>query len=209
MKGEKAKSAVGMGRHLSMLAAWGLSICRKLAKATGGEMNVSSVLGKGTTFSIVVPGVEVAGEELRIENGKCKMKEENSAVLHSTFSTLHSSSRRLLIADDTKMNQIVLKTMFTKLGVKDMTFANNGREALDILKDPDVKPFDFVLTDLFMPEMTGEELVAAIRADPALASNRVYLFTAEVEMKDTYAEKGFDGILLKPANLDALRKLLP
>jgi hypothetical protein len=30
-----------------------------------------------------------------------------------------------------------------------------------------------------------------------------------VEMKDTYAEKGFDGILLKPANLEALRKLLP
>ena len=59
-----------------------------------------------------------------------------------------------------------------------------------------------------MPEMTGEELAAAIRADPALASNRVYLFTAEVEMKDIYAEKGFDGILLKPANLDALRKLL-
>ena len=41
MKGEKAKSAVGMGRHLSMLAAWGLSICRKLAKAMGGEMKDS------------------------------------------------------------------------------------------------------------------------------------------------------------------------
>jgi two-component system sensor histidine kinase EvgS len=173
----------------------GLSICRKLAKAMGGEMKISSVLGKGTTFAIVVPGVEVAGEELRIENGKCKMKEESSA-------------RRILIADDTKMNQIVLKTMFTKLGVKDMTFANNGREALDILKDPAVKPFDFVLTDLFMPEMTGEELVSAIRADSALASNRVYLFTADAEMKDTYAAKGFDGILLKPANLEALKNLL-
>ena len=42
-----------------------------------------------------------------------------------------------------------------------------------------------------------------------LAKLPVYLFTAEVEMKDTYAEKGFDGILLKPANLEALRKLLP
>ena len=99
-------------------------------------------------------------------------------------------------------------TMFGKLGVTDLTFADNGREALDILKDPDVRPFDFVLTDFVMPEMTGEDLVKAIRADPALASNRVYLFTAEVEMKDSYAEKGFDGILLKPANLDSLRKLL-
>ena len=119
------------------------------------------------------------------------------------------ASHRLLIADDTKMNQVVLRTMFTKLGVKDMAFTNNGREALDILKDPAMKPFDFVLTDLFMPEMTGDELVAAIRADPALASLKVYLFTAEVEMQNAYSEKGFDGILLKPANLEALKKLLP
>ena len=50
-------------------------------------------------------------------------------------------------------------TMFGKLGVTDLTFADNGREALGILKD-------------------------------------------------SYAEKGFDGVLLKPANLDSLRKLL-
>ena len=82
------------------------------------------------------------------------------------------------------------------------------REALEAVSAPDAR-FDFVLTDAWMPEMTGMELVAAIRADPALAGIPVYLFTAEVEMKDSYAEKGFDGILLKPANLGALKKLLP
>ena len=60
-----------------------------------------------------------------------------------------------------------------------------------------------------MPEMTGMALVAAIRANPSLAKTPVYLFTAEVEMKDTFAENGFDGILLKPANLEALRSILP
>ena len=107
------------------------------------------------------------------------------------------------------MNQIVLRTMFGKLGVKDMSFADNGREALDMLTAPDAAKFDFVLTDAWMPEMTGMELVAAIRANSALAKLPVYLFTAEVEMKDTYAENGFNGILLKPANLEALKKLLP
>ena len=92
---------------------------------------------------------------------------------------------------------------------RDHFHSPNGREALDILNDPEVPPFDFVLTDLFMPEMNGDELIAAIRADPALESLIVYLFTAEVEMKDTYAEKGFSGILLKPANLESLKKLLP
>ena len=116
---------------------------------------------------------------------------------------------RILVVDDTKMNQIVLKAMFGRLGVKDISFADNGREALEMLTAPDAPKFDFVLTDAWMPEMTGMELVAAIRASAALAKLPVYLFTAEVEMKDTYAEKGFDGILLKPANLEALRKLLP
>jgi signal transduction histidine kinase len=215
----------------------GLSICRKLAKAMGGELRIASVLGKGTTFAIVVPGVKVClksegvmecgsvgvkSEELRVKSGEpdnanppqlstlnSQLPTPNSqpSTLHSSLSTLNS--HRILVADDTKMNQLVLKTMFSKLGVKDMTFANNGREALDILRDPEAPPFDLVLTDLFMPEMTGEELVAEIRADPTLVANRVYLFTAEVEMKNTYAEKGFDGILLKPANLEDIRKLLP
>ena len=76
------------------------------------------------------------------------------------------------------------------------------------MKDPATKPFDLVITDLFMPVMSGEELVAEIRADPALAPLRVCLFTADVEMKKTYAEKGFDGILLKPATLESLKGIL-
>ena len=115
---------------------------------------------------------------------------------------------RILVADDTKMNQMVLKAMFRKLGVTGITCADNGREALEILTAPDAPKFDFVLTDMWMPEMNGVKLVEAIRSNPAVAKTKVYLFTAEVEMKDSYAADGFDGILLKPANLDALRLLL-
>ena len=181
-------------------------------------MEIKSVVGKGSTFAIVVPGVE----KCKVESAKCKVGETGSGTTGTTRTdgtgdlepaspaapvTPVKASLRLLIADDTKMNQLVLKTMLAKLGVKDLTFADNGREALDILKDPSVKPFDIVLTDFVMPEMSGDELVKEIRADPALSSLKVYLFTADVEMKKTYAEKGFDGILLKPANLEALKNL--
>ena len=203
----------------------GLHICRQLAIAMGGDLEISSVLGKGATFSIVVPGVMEVGENSwssRNEAGEVgenssSSRKEGQIPLSNSNSELqlktptqnsNSNSHRVLIVDDTKMNQIVLKTMFAKLGVTDMTFADNGREAMDILKDPAVAPFDFVLTDFIMPEMTGEELAQAIRADPALKALKVYLFTAEVEMKDAYASKGFDGVLLKPANLEALKNLL-
>jgi len=179
----------------------GLHICRMLARAMGGDMEIKSVLGEGATFSVVIPGVKEVGEN----SCSCRKGENH----HSPTPTQNSNSCRILIADDTKMNQIVLRTMFSRLGVTDMTFADNGREALDILLAADAPKFDLVLTDAWMPEMTGMELVAAIRANPALEKLPVYLFTAEVEMKDTYAEYGFTGVLLKPANLEALKKLLP
>jgi len=188
----------------------GLHICRMLARAMGGDMEIRSVLGKGTTFSIVVPGVKEAGE-VGENSSSWRLKVNHHSPTQNSHSHSHSDSHSpcILIVDDTKMNQIVLRTMFGKLGVTDMTFADNGREALEILTAPDAPRFDFVLTDAWMPEMTGMDLVAAIRSNPAFAGLPVYLFTAEVEMKDTYAEKGFTGILLKPADLDALKKLLP
>ena len=182
----------------------GLHICRMLARAMGGDMEIKSALGKGATFSIVVPRVRV------VENGTTETTGTDGTNHLTTELHNHLTTQpRILVVDDTKMNQIVLKAMFGRLGVKDIAFADNGREALEMLTAPDAPKFDFVLTDAWMPEMTGMELVAAIRASAALAKLPVYLFTAEVEMKDTYAEKGFDGILLKPANLEALKKLLP
>ena len=183
----------------------GLHICRMLARAMGGDLEISSELGKGSTFSIVVPGVKVAGSEVG-ENSSSSRKD---AGIHTPTQNSNSNSHlRILVADDTKMNQMVLKAMFRKLGVAGITCADNGREALEILTAPDAPKFDFVLTDMWMPEMNGVKLVEAIRSNPAVAKTKVYLFTAEVEMKDSYAADGFDGILLKPANLDALRLLL-
>ena len=186
----------------------GLHICRLLARAMGGEMEIKSTLGKGTTVSIVVPGVKVAGNGT---GGTTETTKTDGSAQVSSVSSVPAvpSTLRILVADDTKMNQIVLRAMFAKLGVTDIMFADNGREALEIITDPDSPKFELVLTDMWMPDMDGLELVSAIRSNPAVAKTKVYLFTAEVEMKDSYRQSGFDGILLKPANLEALRKLLP
>ena len=185
----------------------GLHICRMLARAMGGDLEITSELGKGSTFAVTVPGVK------EVESGGVKSGGVNSPTPSLPHSSTHplphsSTDLRVLVADDTKMNQLVLQAMFRRLGVSDLTFADNGREALEILTAPDAPKFDFVITDAWMPVMTGMEFVRAVRSDPALAGTRVYLFTAEVEMKDTYAADGFDGIVLKPANLESLRRLL-
>lgn len=71
-----------------------------------------------------------------------------------------------------------------------------------------VAGFDIYLGEVAFSIAVVLAVGAVCIAGKRLAARVVYLFTAEVEMKDSYAEKGFDGILLKPANLEALKSLM-
>ena len=70
------------------------------------------------------------------------------------------------------------------------------------------RPYDLVLTDMWMPNLDGEGLVKDIRANASLAALRVLVVTADVEIRDKAAEMGFDGILLKPVTTAALEQTL-
>jgi CheY-like chemotaxis protein len=59
-----------------------------------------------------------------------------------------------------------------------------------------------------MPNLDGEGLVKAIRANPALSSMRVIAITADVEAQSTFSGMGFDGLLLKPVTAEKLGKAL-
>ena len=96
------------------------------------------------------------------------------------------------------MNLTVLKAMIKRVGVFEMETAADGREALARLRNAGLPKIDAVLTDMWMPELDGEGLVKAIRADKDLAKTPVHVITADVELQETYAEKGFDSIVLKP-----------
>jgi CheY-like chemotaxis protein len=106
------------------------------------------------------------------------------------------------------MSLMVLRAMLKKVGDFDVAMAADGRKALDALEAAGDKPFDIVLTDMWMPEMDGEGLVRAIRADPRLARLPVHVVTADVEMRRRHAEIGFTSILLKPVTVGALAGVL-
>ena len=89
-----------------------------------------------------------------------------------------------------------------------MATAMDGNEALAALKAPGAAPFDLVLTDMWMPNLDGDGLVKAIRADPALAALRVIVVTADVELQGKSEAMGFDGIILKPVTADILAKMV-
>ena len=172
----------------------GLAICRQLAAAMGGELSIASTLGKGSTFVVSVPNVRV--------------RDALPAAEPSGAPVAAHENKRILIVDDQKMNLTVLKAMLKKLGYLDVMTADDGKQALAALESGGAMKFERVLTDMWMPELDGEGLVRAIRANDALAKLPVHVITADVEMLAKSEAVGFDGILLKPVTVDKLREIL-
>ncbi len=170
----------------------GLPICQKLATLMGGKLTVTSKVGVGSTFTVSLRDVSTAEPPIS--------QSEPSKHPVSSF-----SPARVLVVDDSSINRMVLKAMLARSGVTDVAMAENGRAALAALKEsPD---FDMVFSDLWMPEMDGNELIHAIRADAKLAHLPVYLVTADVEARNQAESNGFTSILLKPITLEKLQRL--
>ena len=204
----------------------GLAICRQLAEAMDGKMTMTSVLGRGSTFTVTLPNVKISAvppaEEPRLvvneivqnaaEHIEKEVREVDQGdpvgVVDSPPLPEPDAKKRVLIVDDQKMNLMVLKAMLSKLGQFDVAMAADGKQAMDMLTVQDAQPFDLVLTDMWMPEMDGAGLVRAIRADPRFASLPTYVVTADVEMLKQFEGAGFTGIVLKPITVDKLKAVL-
>ena len=178
----------------------GLAICRQLVAAMGGEFELQSALGRGSIFRVIIPDVRVG---VRMSNPRLTATQR--IAVNIPASSARNKNLRVLIADDSKMNLMVLRAMLSRLGITDIVSTMNGKEAMDALQAPEGAPFNLVLTDMWMPVMDGEALVRAIRADPNLANLPVYVITADVEARKSYSEMGFTDILLKPVTIEMLK----
>ena len=112
-----------------------------------------------------------------------------------------SSMGRALIVDDSRVNRLVLARLLASLGLTSVE-ADNGRSALERLRDEDQADIDVVLLDILMPEMDGYETLAEIKADPALRSVPVIVISGVEELESAVRciEMGAADYLTKPFN---------
>lgn len=112
----------------------------------------------------------------------------------------------VLVAEDNKINQLLIKTMLEKEGVA-VTLVENGQECIEALECQG--PFDTILMDINMPILDGIEATKIIRQhkNTALAHVPVIALTANVMQKDVehYFEAGMDAHVGKPVNFDELK----
>lgn len=126
----------------------------------------------------------------------------------------HSAS--ILVVEDAEFHASLMMRMLGMLGVSDGVLAENGAEALGILKE-DPNRFDAIITDIVMPEMGGFEFVRAIQSGEVAGAEAVPIIVvtgtnAEDEMVHREKLPGIAAYLRKPVKLqpvyDALVKLL-
>ena len=194
--------------HPSGGTGLGLPICHRMLVRMGGDLTIESEPGKGSTFTGVIPGVETAPEEKTTEHTEDTEKAGADSSVPSVSSVVENKPavRSVLVVDDVPVNVLVEQAMLKRAGVPEVVTAPSAADALEALEKHGA--FDLVLTDLWMPELDGYALCARIRADDRWKALRVYAVTADVEARKTVADRGFDGILLKPLTADALSRFL-
>ena len=164
----------------------GLPICKSLVEAMGGELLVESELGKGSTFRARIPGISTGvgkkGADSEVADAPSKLP------------------KHVLVVDDSPVNRSVLTAFLKKAGVASVGHAGDGKEALAKIASAlqEDNPYDFILSDLWMPNMNGLEFIEKLRADARLDRVPVFAVTADTEFHQDDRTKLFTGVLLKP-----------
>ncbi|HFC97314.1 MAG TPA: response regulator, partial [Thermosulfurimonas dismutans] len=171
----------------------GLAVVKSVVERYGGEIEVFSLPGEGTTFRIRLPAAERPGEK--------EPPAPETPVEPRKF------SGRVLVMDDEEPIRLLLAEALGYLGVEVET-AENGPEALEKYEKAlsEGRPFDLLLLDLTVPGGKGARWVAE-RLKDRQPRPRLILSTG-YSLEGSEAIEPFDGLLRKPYTLEELTELL-
>ena len=181
----------------------GLAIAKQLAQKMNGSIDVESVYGAGSTFTIRIPqGVE-SYEPL----GDYKQQLHSEAESQKQYSrSFVAPDARILAVDDNEMNLEVIRGLLKQTLVR-IDFAESGRESLEMLRKNE---YDLVFLDHMMPEMNGIEVLQHIKAEKLAPGVPIIALTANaiIGASEKYISYGFDDYLSKPIVYEDLEKLV-
>ncbi|MBQ9349299.1 MAG: response regulator [Oscillibacter sp.] len=181
----------------------GLRITAQLVELMGGEIQLESVYGMGSVFTVTIPQL-VQGEEVVGRLDVAAAAEERAA--RKKDKVLTAPEMRLLVVDDVELNLKVVRGFLKETGIQIDT-AFSGPQCLQMTENT---KYDLILLDHMMPDMDGVETFRRLRStDHSLNRDTpVVMMTANaiVGAREEYLEMGFDDYLSKPVvEADLLR----
>jgi len=182
----------------------GLSICQRLVRLMGGDLTVESTPGQGSTFVFAMnfelpPTISLPAET---------MAQAAAQAAAAAEATGGQRRMRILVAEDSEVNQVLALAMLDSLG-HEAIIAADGEAALRALAKG---TFDAVLMDVQMPALSGLEATRRFRETEAASGSRlpIIAMTANAMQGDREAclEAGMDGYLAKPIRRQQLAEAL-
>jgi len=175
-----SQGSVGINRKYGGTGL-GLTIVKKLIKLLGGEIQLKSIVGKGSSFSF----------ELQFKEGEKEIKIEKKPKSYDDSSLLN---KKILVVEDNKINQMVSKKMLKNKGII-CEIIDNGEEAIEIARN---KKFDMILMDVHLPGINGTIATQQIRkfdqTTPIIALTAISLN----ENRDMLLSYGINDVITKP-----------
>lgn len=198
----------------------GLTICKELARILGGWIHLTTEVGKGSVFTLVLP--ERIQEKSDQHEGMIELftpkliaaasEEENRPEDDRALKKLHKNeatfeNKKILLVEDDVRNVFALSSVLEHRKMT-VVYAENGKEALVKLEEePDI---DLVLMDIMMPEMDGYEAMKRIRENREWMNLPIIALTAKAMMddKNKCIEAGASDYITKPVNINQLLSLM-
>ena len=191
----QAFEQVGDRKRQSEGTGLGLAISQRIVQLMGGEIQVESQLGVGSTFyfEVALPITTDWAQKSSVKDGR-------------TIIGYEGASRHILIVDDRWENRSVLVNLLEPIGFT-FTEAENGQAGLEKARE---KLPDLIITDLAMPIMDGFELLKQLRNSQELKRLKVLVSSASVAQIDQQMsiEAGGDDFLTKPVDAEELLMLV-
>ncbi|HEY9694865.1 MAG TPA: ATP-binding protein [Oculatellaceae cyanobacterium] len=204
----------------------GLAIVKEFVELHGGSITVEEAVTGGAIFTVVLPLVAPVGSEVRqqisddveIEEVVLQLKSEiNSGQaqqmwskfvgdteqekLESPTTNEHTLSLVLVVEDNPEMNQFISETLATKYRT---VSAFNGQEGLE--KALELIP-DLIISDIMMPQLSGDQLVIEVRKHRELDNTPIVLLTAKADdrLRVQLLRSGAQDYLSKPFSSEEMR----
>ncbi|WP_405221269.1 ATP-binding protein [Dokdonia sp. Asnod1-B02] len=173
----------------------GLSIVKQLTHLLESDLEVSSVEGKGSTFSFTVY-MGVSHNQKREKKEKTKKTKNKKAA---------GKKPRILLGEDVEVNQLLMLRLFVDHGAYSIDIAKDGERVLEFL---DRNTYDLVILDLTMPIMDGLDTAVQIRShsNSKISKLPIIALTARTaqEEQDAAKEAGMNAYLTKPIDAELL-----
>ena len=170
----------------------GLAITKSLIEMMGGNINVQSVYGSGSVFTVNL-------------SQKIVNKTINNEIVE-TKNIIDFSDKKVVVVDDNNLNLLVASKMLKEYKI-DTTLVTSGFDLLNRIEDNE--HYDLVLMDDMMPKMSGKDTFKKLKENKAFNTPVVILTANAIKgMKENYIAIGFNDYLSKPIDKEELEHVL-